>query len=347
MKHLPTGHPTVKLGKTGILLINLGTPDGTDAKSVRRYLAEFLSDKRVVNYPRWVWMPVLHGVILRVRPAKTGRAYAKIWNKDKDESPLRTYTRAQAKGLEARIGGETVLVDWAMRYGTPSIEERITFLQGEGCDRIVIVPLYPQFSATTTGTVNDQVFRVLQKMNWQPAIRTAPAFHDHPLYISALKQSLEKLVAQQNPERVILSFHGIPERYFKAGDPYHCHCQKTARLVREAMGWDADFAPLGFQSKFGPEKWLGPSTEDLVIKAGEEGLKNIAVIAPAFVSDCIETLEELAIELKETFLEHGGTDLTAVPCLNDSPEMFDLLEDIAQREAAGWLPERPVSLAAE
>ena len=344
-RHLPQAHPPVKSQRIGVLLVNLGTPEGTDAGSVRRYLREFLSDKRVVDYPRAFWWPVLHGVILNVRPAKTGRAYAKIWRTESDESPLRYFTRTQSEALKARFqfdeGGSTpsIMVDWAMRYGVPSIRDRMDALLEAGCSRVLIVPLYPQYSATTTATVNDEVFRRLMKMPWQPAVRTTPAFHDEPAYIDALAavttRYLESL--ENMPERVVISFHGLPERYFQAGDPYHCHCAKTARLLREAMGWNEHFAPMTFQSKFGPEKWLGPATDDTIEKLAREGVKHVAVITPGFVSDCIETLEEIGIEAEEEFKEAGGEKLTAIPCLNDAPEMIDLLESLVRRELQGWI----------
>ena len=331
---LPPEHPPVRLGRVGVLLVNLGTPEGTDAASVRRYLAEFLSDRRVVDYPRWLWMPVLHGIILRTRPKKTGAAYAKIWRDETNESPLRHFTREQAAGVAARVG--RAQVEWAMRYGVPGVGETLGRMQAEGCDRVLIVPLYPQYSATTTGTVMDAVSDFLRGVAWQPSIRVAPPFHDEPAYIDALAASARAHVGADT-ERVILSFHGLPQRYFRAGDPYHCHCQKTARLLREAVGWDEAFAPLGFQSKFGPEKWLEPSTESLVEAAAAEGLKRVAVMAPAFVSDCIETLEEVGIGLDETFREAGGERLSSVPCLNDDAAFLDMLSGLVRRELGGWV----------
>lgn len=332
----PADHPNVPFGRVGVLLVNLGTPEALTDEAVRKYLAEFLSDRRVVDYPAWLWQPVLRGIILNTRPSKTRAAYAKIWDKETGESPLRRYTREQAEKLKAKLPGSLV-VDWAMRYGIPGIAGRLDAMKELGCDRILIVPLYPQYSATTTGTVGDAVYAWAMKQPWQPALRMTPAFHDDPRLIEALAETCREHVAEDT-ERVILSFHGLPERYFQAGDPYHCHCQKTARLLREAMGWPDTFAPTSFQSKFGPEKWLEPSTESLVEKAAEDGLKKIAVITPGFVSDCIETLEEVGIGLAETFEEHGGEQLTAIPCLNSSDAFIDVLDNLVRRELGGWMP---------
>ncbi len=343
---LPDGHPPVRLGRVGVLLVNLGTPEKATAASVRTYLREFLSDSRVVDYPKALWLPVLYGVILNVRPAKTAALYRAIWREESDESPLRYYTRRQAEEVAKGFGDE-VIVDWAMRYGSPSIEERIHALQAEGCDRILVVPLYPQYSGSTTATVVDKVGEVLARLPFQPTVRVAPPFPGAEGYIDALEVSMRAHVPA-DAERVILSFHGIPERYFKNGDPYHCHCQKTARLLRKRMGWDDTFAPLAFQSKFGPETWLEPSTESLVEKAAEEGLKRIAITAPAFVSDCIETLEEIGIGLRETFEEAGGETLTPIPCLNDDEAFVQFLRTMIEQELAGWIKApTAVSAAAE
>ena len=331
---LPQGHPPVTKGRVGVLLVNLGTPESTQAGDVRRYLREFLSDRRVVDYPRALWLPLLHGVILTTRPRKAGAAYAKIWDQETKESPLRRYTREQAEGVAARL--PEVHVDWAMRYGVPGIAGRIEGLREAGCDRILLVPLYPQYSATTTATVVDAAAAHLASLAWQPALRTLPPFPDEPDYIGALAASARDAMPD-GCERVILSYHGLPQRYFAAGDPYHCHCQKTSRLLREAMGWDGAFAPIAFQSKFGPEKWLEPSTESLVVAAAEEGLKRIAIMAPAFVSDCIETLEEVGIGLAETFEASGGEDLSLIPCLNVRSDWLDALAGLVRRELSGWL----------
>ena len=337
-KHqLPDGHPPVAKEKVGVLLINLGTPDAPTAGAVRRYLREFLSDKRIVDLPRALWLPILHGVILNVRPAITARNYAKIWRKESNESPLRYYTREQANGLQAKLG-DNIIVDWAMRYGTPSIKDRLSALKEAGATRIFALPLYPQYSATTTASVSDALFDAVKEMRWQPALRTAPPFHDDKAYIDALAAVTRRTFAglDHTPERVVLSFHGIPQRYFDAGDPYHCHCQKTARLLRQEMGWTDEYAPLAFQSKFGREKWLEPAADEMIERLGANGVKNLAVIMPGFVADCIETLEEIDIAARESFIEAGGEKFTAIPCLNDAPEMIALLENIARRETAGW-----------
>ena len=333
---LPSDHPTIPAEKVGVLLVNLGTPDAPTPSAVRRYLREFLSDERIVDLPRILWLPILHGIILNTRPAVTARNYAKVWLQDQDESPLRYYTRQQSDALAEAMPG--VSVDWAMRYGSPSISDRIKKMQADGCSRIFVLPLYPQYSATTTGSVHDAVFDAVKNLRWQPAIRTAPAFHDAPDYISALaavtRRQLDAL--DWSPERMVISFHGLPQRYFDSGDPYHCHCAKTARLLRDAMGWSDEFTPLAFQSKFGREKWLEPATEDTIIAAARDGIKNIAVITPGFVSDCIETLEEIDIAARASFIEAGGEKFSAIACLNDAPEMVRLLQSITRRETAGW-----------
>lgn len=332
----PDDHPAFADGRVGVLLVNLGTPDAPTKRAVRRYLAEFLSDRRIVDYPRALWLPLLYGIILNTRPPKTARAYARIWRAGSNESPLRYYTRRQAEELGTRLGA-SVIVDWAMRYGAPSIAERLEAMKEAGADRILVIALYPQYSATTTASVNDAVFAAVAALRWQPAIRLAPPFHDEPAYIEALAASAREAFAASRPERIILSFHGLPERLLAAGDPYHCHCQKTARLLREKMGWREDYAPLAFQSKFGPEKWLGPSTVGSIDQAAADGVKSLAVMTPGFVADCIETLEEIAIAGRERFVEAGGAEFAAVPCLNDSQAMTALLEKIARRELGGWI----------
>ncbi|MDJ0932482.1 ferrochelatase [Breoghania sp.] len=338
--HLPAGHPPVTIGKIGVLLVNLGTPDGTDYWSMRRYLSEFLSDKRVIEWPRWLWYPILHGIVLMRRSTKSGEAYASIWNKERGESPLRTVTRAQAEALSSALGdAPTVVVDWTMRYGKPSIEERIGALRAAGCERILAFPLYPQYSASTTATVNDKVFEALQKMRWQPTLRTVPPYHDEPVYIEALAQSIEGHLATLDfePEVVLASFHGIPQSYFKNGDPYHCHCQKTTRLLRERLGWDGKKLRITFQSRFGPEEWLQPYTDHTVEELAKEGVKRIAVVNPGFVTDCLETLEEIAGENAEIFHANGGEKFFHIPCLNDSVEGMRVIEAVVRRELAGWI----------
>ncbi len=338
--HLPADHPKVAVGKVGVLLINLGTPDGTDYWSMRRYLSEFLSDRRVIEWPRLLWYPILHGIVLMRRPTKSGEAYASIWNRERDESPLRTVTRAQAEKLgEALAGSSQVVVDWAMRYGTPSIAERLNALTAAGCDRILVFPLYPQYSASTTATVNDKVFEALQSMRWQPSLRTVPPYHDEPVYIDALANSIETHLAGLDfePEVVLASFHGIPQSYFDKGDPYHCHCQKTTRLLRERLGWDEDRLRITFQSRFGPEEWLQPYTDKTVEKLARDGVKRLAIINPGFVTDCLETLEEIAVENAEIFQEHGGEKFSHIPCLNDSDEGMRVIEAVVRRELGGWI----------
>jgi ferrochelatase len=335
---LPFGHPAVAAPRTGILLVNLGTPDAPTTAAVRRYLAQFLSDRRVVDYPRALWLPLLHGVILNVRPPKTAANYRKIWRTESDESPLRYFTRRQAEGLAARIG-EAALVDWAMRYGEPSVSGRIQSFKEKGVQRLLVLPLYPQYSASTTASVHDALFNAVRRLKWQPALRIAPSFHDDPAYINATARALKSSIADlaSPPERVVISFHGVPERFLNEGDPYHCHCMKTARLLREALGWPEKYAPIAFQSRFGREKWLEPATEDVVAGLAAEGVKRLAIAAPGFVSDCLETLEELGIGLKAKFLSLGGEKFDVLPCPNDGPDALLLLESLARREASGWL----------
>lgn len=339
--HWPADHPSVHLGKIGVLLVNLGTPDGTDYWSMRRYLQEFLTDKRVIEWPKAVWYPILYGIVLNRRPQRVGEAYAEIWNKDLDESYLRTYSRSQARGLAQALAdlGPRVEVDWAMRYGNPSIPSRLEALKTAGCDRIVIFPLYPQYSATTTATVQDKTFESLMKMRWQPAIRTVPAYADDPVYIDALACSIENHLAglDWEPEVVIASYHGIPQSYFLKGDPYHCQCHKTTRLLRDRLGWDKSKLITTFQSRFGPEEWLQPYTDKTVEELAKSGTKRIAVLNPGFVSDCLETLEEIAGEAGEEFLHNGGEKFTHIPCLNDSADGMRVIEHCVRRELQGWV----------
>lgn len=336
----PTAHPPVKHGKVGVLLVNLGTPDGTDYTSMRRYLKEFLMDRRVIEWSRLYWYPILFGIVLNRRPQKIGKAYETIWNNERNESWLRTYTRSQAEKMAASFAGlPNVVVDWGMRYGQPSIASRMQALKEQGCERILVFPLYPQYAAATTATVNDKAFEALLKMRWQPALRTVPPYHDDPAYIDALANSITGHLAglDWEPEVVLASFHGIPKSYFEKGDPYYCQCQKTARLLREKLGWSKDRLQVTFQSRFGPEEWLQPYTDKTVEKLADEGVKRIAVFNPGFVSDCLETLEEIAEQAAESFHHHGGEKFTHIPCLNDTPDGMAVLETVVRRELSGWI----------
>ncbi|SNZ07237.1 ferrochelatase [Cohaesibacter gelatinilyticus] len=337
----PDNHPPVKFGKIGVLLVNLGTPDGTDYWSMRRYLKEFLEDQRVIEEPKWKWWPILNGIILQTRPQKSGKAYEEIWNHERNESPLRTITRDQGDKLAKRLEalGSHVVVDWAMRYGNPSIKERIEALAEQGVERLLVLPLYPQYAAATTATVNDKVFDVLKTMRWQPVLRTLPPYHDNPAYIEALSISLKDSLSRLDfePEMILASFHGIPKRYFDMGDPYHCHCMKTSRLLRGAMGWSKDYMLATFQSRFGPEEWLQPYTDKTVERLAKEGVKKLAILTPGFSADCLETLEEIAGENGDIFKENGGEQFAFLPCLNDSDEGMDMLESLVRNELQGWI----------
>lgn len=325
--HKPSSVPVPKAGKTGYLIANLGTPDGTDYRSVRRYLSEFLSDRRVIEAPPAIWQPILQGVVLTTRPSRSGEAYARIWNEDEDASPLRVYTRSQAEKLRLRLGDDRP-VAWGMRYGQPSIAEAVESLMDQGCDRIVFLPLYPQYSATTTATANDQLFRALMKLRRQPAIQTLPAFPDHPLYIDALEKSVRAHLASLSwkPQQIVASFHGLPKSCVEKGDYYPEDCERTLRALRERLSVSEEQMPITYQSRFGPMEWVQPYTAPFVSALPEQGITRIAVIMPGFISDCIETLDEIGNELRESFLEAGGEELTLVPCLNDSDDAIDLLE---------------------
>ncbi|MFG6282922.1 ferrochelatase [Sphingomonas sp. S6] len=331
---IPAGHPAIPPRKIGVLLTNLGTPDAPDAKSVKRYLGEFLSDRRVVEIPPIAWQPILRGIILNTRPKKSAHAYGLVWS---DEgSPLAAITRRQAQALTDAFG-EGVIVDYAMRYGNPAIADRLAALKDAGCERILIAPLYPQYCAATTATANDKAFAALAGMRWQPAIRTLPPYHDDPAYIAALKESIESQLAGLDfvPERIVASFHGMPKRTLELGDPYHCHCQKTARLLSEAMNRELTIA---FQSRFGPAKWLGPATDETLEALPAQGVRKVAVVAPGFSADCLETLEELAIRGRDSFIAAGGTDFAYLPCLNDGAPGMAMLRTLLHRELQGWIP---------
>lgn len=336
----PPDHPDVKFGRVGVLLLNLGTPDATDYWSMRRYLHEFLSDPRVIEEPRWKWWPILNLIILTKRPSAKGRDYDSIWNKERDEGPLKTITRAQTERLAERLSDNpNVIVDWAMRYAKPSTESRLNQLQAQGCERILLVPLYPQYAAATTATACDSAFKALMKMRWQPAVRVAPAYYDLPAYIEALATSFEAGLAKLDfkPERVIATFHGMPQAYFDKGDPYHCQCQKTSRLLRERLDWPERQWLTTFQSRFGNDPWIEPYTDETIIRLAKDGVKNLAVIAPGFSADCLETLEELEGENREYFEENGGENFAYIPALNDSTEGVDVIEAVVRRELMGWL----------
>jgi ferrochelatase len=338
--HLPPGHPVIPPRRIGVLLVNLGTPDATDYWSMRRYLKEFLSDPRVIEENRIKWWLVLNLVILTIRPARKGPDYDKIWNKERNESPLKTITRAQSEKLAASNASDPgVMVDWAMRYGNPSIRSRLDAMRAAGCDRILIVPLYPQYAAATTATVCDKTFEALTKMRWQPALRVAPAYFDEPVYIEALATSLEAELTKLpfKPEVILASFHGMPEEYLRKGDPYHCQCAKTARLLRERLKLDASQLMLTFQSRFGITEWLKPYTDVTVKSLAERGVKNIAIITPGFSADCLETLEEIAMENAEIFKHAGGENFAAIPCLNDSEPGMAVIRDLVARELKGWI----------
>ena len=338
----PSDHPKVKSGRVGVLLANLGTPDDYGYWSMRRYLNEFLSDKRVIDYPAWKWQPILQSIILTKRPFSSGEAYKSIWNHDKGESPLMTITKDQTAKLRDAMRdryGDRVMVDFCMRYGNPSTKSKVRQMVSEGCDRILFFPLYPQYAGATTATANDQFFRALMEETWQPASRTVPAYFDDPTYIDALAQSVQQAYEAMptQPDILVCSYHGMPERYLQQGDPYHCQCAKTTRLLKERLGWADDQLVSTFQSRFGPEEWLKPYTVDHVATLARQGKKNIAVIAPAFSADCIETLEEINEEIRESFEEAGGESFTYIPCLNDQDSHIAALGAVITKNLQGWL----------
>jgi protoporphyrin/coproporphyrin ferrochelatase len=338
---LPEGHPPVAIGRVGVLLVNLGSPEGTDYWSMRRYLKEFLSDRRVIEVWRPLWLTILNLFVLTSRPSKSGHAYSIVWNNERNEGPLVTITRSQSEKLGEALTSvdDRIVVDWAMRYGKPTVASRIDALKSAGCDRILIAPLYPQYAAATTATVNDVAFAKLQEMRWQPALRTLPPYHDEPAYIDALAATLTSSIAGLDfePELVLASFHGLPKEYLDKGDPYHCQCHKTTRLLREKLGWPDEKLRTVFQSRFGRAEWLQPYTDVTIAELAKSGVKRLAVVMPGFSADCLETLEEIAIRGGETFREHGGEHYAAIPCLNDGPEGMAVLETVVKRELAGWI----------
>ena len=330
MSALPPGHPAIPAPRVGVLLVNLGTPDAPSPAAVKRYLAEFLSDRRVVELPALVWQPILRGIILNTRPRKSAHAYGLVWGED--GSPLAAITARQAAALADRLGARAT-VDWAMRYGNPAIAERLAAMRAAGCDRILIAPLYPQYCAATTATANDKAFAALAAMRWQPAVRTLPPYHDDPAYIAALADSVRAGLAALDfvPDVLLASFHGMPARTLTLGDPYHCQCLKSARLLGEALGREV---AVSFQSRFGRARWLEPATDATLAALPGRG---VAVVAPGFAADCLETLEELAIRGRATFLEAGGRAFAYLPCLNDGAPGMDMLTELVTRELAGWI----------
>lgn len=326
-------HPPVNFGKKGILLVNLGTPDATDFWSIRRYLKEFLSDRRVIELNPILWQIILNLFVLTTRPQKTAKVYQEIWDKEQDKSPLLIITENQTKKLAEKLkADETIIVNFAMRYGNPSLKSKIHQMRKNGCDNITIVPLYPQYCAATTATVCDETFRVLMKMRWQPIIKIVPPYHDHPLYIKALANSLTEHLKTLDwePDLIITSYHGIPQSYFKQGDPYHCYCYKSTRLLREELGLDKDKVKVTFQSRFGPEEWLQPYTDDTLVSLVKKGVNKVVIMTPCFAADCIETLEEINMGSREIFMAAGGQKFSFVSCLNDRADHIQLLESISK-----------------
>lgn len=341
LTHAPADHPQVPFGKIGVLLANLGTPDDYSYWPMRRYLNEFLSDRRVIDYSPWIWQPLLQLVILSKRPFSSGAAYRSIWNHEAGESPLATITKAQTEKMAERMAaayGDAVVVDYCMRYGNPSTKSKVGAMVAQGCRQILFFPLYPHYAGATSATACDQFFRSLMDLKWQPIVRTVPPYYEHPHYIDALARSVEEAYGalDHRPDVLVCSYHGVPKRYLLEGDPYHCQCQKTTRLLRERLGWDETEIVTTFQSRFGPEEWLKPYTVEEVARLAESGKKRIAVCAPAFSADCIETLEEINEEIRESFEEAGGEAFTYIPCLNDRDDHMDALAQIATQNLAGW-----------
>jgi ferrochelatase len=325
-------------GRIGVLLLNLGTPDATSYWPMRRYLKEFLSDRRVIEVPRLKWWPILNLIILTFRPGRKGKDYAKIWNRERNESPLKTITRSQSEKLAAALGSEAV-VDWAMRYGNPATADAIAGLQAQGCDKLLLVPLYPQYAAATSASACDQAFRALMQLRWQPAVRVVPPYYAEPAYIEALAQSLRQAMArlEREPEAVVISFHGMPQRNVDLGDPYYQHCQATSNLLRAHLGWPPANWHTTFQSRFGREQWIEPATIESIERLAKGGVRRLLVMAPGFAADCLETLEELDMENRAVFLANGGESFAYVPCLNDGEPGMAAIETIVRRELSGWI----------
>ena len=338
--HAPANHPDIPTPRTGILIANLGTPDNYDYWSMRRYLSEFLSDKRVIDYPAWKWQPLLQGIILSKRPFTSGANYKLIWNHEAGESPLMTITKAQVAVLRDRAQaewGDRVMVDFCMRYGNPSTHEVLDRMVKAGCQRIVFLPLYPQYAGATSATANDQFFRALMTQKWQPAVRTVEPYFDRPDYIDALAQSVTRVLGDKVPQKLVASYHGMPVRYLHEGDPYFCQCQKTSRLLQARLGWPDGVIDTTFQSVFGSEEWLRPYTVEHVAELARAGHDDIAVISPAFAADCIETLEEIQGEIREAFEHAGGKSFTYIPCLNDDAAHIEALLNVVRENIAGWV----------
>ena len=341
LAHAGADHPAVPQAKIGVLLANLGTPDNYDYWSMRRYLNEFLSDKRVIDYPAWKWQPLLQLIILTKRPFTSGANYKSIWNHDKGESPLMTITKDQTAGIAAEVAaqfGDNVMVDFCMRYGNPSTQSKVDEMVKAGCEKILFFPLYPHYAGATSATACDQFFRALMAQKWQPAARTVAPYFDHPAYIDALATSVQRTYAamDEKPEVLVAFYHGMPKRYLLEGDPYHCQCQKTTRLLREKLGWDKDKVQTTFQSVFGTEEWLRPYTVEHVADLARQGVKRLAIVAPAFSADCIETLEEINEEIRESFEHAGGEQFTYIPCLNDDSEHVAALVQVIASNLSGW-----------
>jgi ferrochelatase len=340
--HGPSDHPAISAPKVGVLLANLGTPDHYSYWPMRRYLNEFLSDTRVIDYPKWKWQPLLQGIILTKRPFSSGANYKSIWNEELNESPLMTITKQQTAAIAAKMQaryGDQVMVDFCMRYGNPSTKSKVEAMVKAGCRKILFFPLYPHYAGATSATANDQFFRALMDEAWQPTARVVDPYFEQPSYIEALAQSVERGYAAlaDKPDILVVSYHGMPKRYLMQGDPYHCQCQKTTRLLRERLGWGEDRITTTFQSVFGPEEWLKPYTVEHVAELAKQGKKKIAVIAPAFSADCIETLEEINEEIRESFEHAGGEQFTYIPCLNDDPAHIDALSEVIEQNLAGWV----------